>query len=343
MVETPVKQLNSALALLNRKSEEIAFLKASAAEYEKARLDVYDRIASLQTENEGMKKAMADQSLTNEIKAVYEDKLKALTEAFDAMVIERDSLVAEVSLLKGARDDAVKDADLFRELYGKASSFVDETKKENVTLAERIVLLESQLKNGLRLIRSQNEAQVSKLTDELERCHLQLRVLKDKDQRTDDTVRRRAAREAELQPRITELLEEIDETRQEVSAVVRNRNQLLVRNREIEEDLEKARSQAAAAHEENLGLRIEIARYVARERLTIKTFKQTSNGLEDGDSDSQVSSDSEEVFVCSWVTEGDEKQCGKHFASKMVRFLICLFLFYVQGISHLSSCWLRSI
>ena len=97
------------------KSEEIASLKASASENEKARLALYDRIASLQAENEDLKKASAQRPVISEVKVVDEEKLKSLTEAFDAVTIERDSLVAEVSLLKDARDDAVKNADLGEE------------------------------------------------------------------------------------------------------------------------------------------------------------------------------------------------------------------------------------
>lgn len=188
-----------------------------------------------------------------------------------------------------------------------------------IGVVERNSLLESQLKNGLRLVRSQSEVQVMKLNEELEKLRLQLKVYRDKDTRTDDEVRRRAAREVELQPRINALLTEIEEMKHEISGVVRDRNNLLVLNKEAEEDLEKARSEAAVSRNECSSLRVEVARYAARERLTIKTFKQTSNGLEDEDEGSQISTDSEEVFVCSWAIGGDERRCGKYFSSKTVR------------------------
>ena len=115
MFETPVKQLNSALALLNRKSEEISSLRASAAEQDKARATLYDRIASLETENETLKETITELHQASHAGKDDEDQLSSMTNAFDSMTIERDSLMAEITLLKIARDDALKHADLFRD------------------------------------------------------------------------------------------------------------------------------------------------------------------------------------------------------------------------------------
>ncbi|THG98956.1 hypothetical protein EW145_g7343 [Phellinidium pouzarii] len=317
VVETPVRQLNSALGLLNRKSEEIASLKALHAEVEKERLVQQERIAGLEAENAVLKKRFESQPKLITPADADEGNLGSLTEAPDSALKERDALLAEISLLKMSRDDAEKNANLFRQLYSKASSFADGLKLENAELTDRATLAEGQLSKGLEILRAQSANQVHKLSEELDKARILLSVFRGKDERTDDEVRRRAAREVELQPLIDELRMEKREVQSELSTVVRQRNELMVQNKDVSEELDKVRAENVVLNDKIWGLHVDLARLSARERWTIKMFQQTSTGLDDDSDTGNSSRGEEEVYVCGWASANNSaERCGEVLASQ---------------------------
>ncbi|PCH43148.1 hypothetical protein WOLCODRAFT_138212 [Wolfiporia cocos MD-104 SS10] len=111
--------------------------------------------------------------------------------------------------LQRRKVDAEKDRDLFRDLYGKASTHASEVTKENNTLQEQLTLVEGQLRDGLAMVRGTYEERVRKLEDEARRWKGMYDVLAARDRRTDDELRRRAALQPELEAENARLKEEL--------------------------------------------------------------------------------------------------------------------------------------
>ena len=107
-------------------------------------------------------------------------------------------LRAENEQLQRRRADAEKDRDLFRDLYGKASAHASEVTRENNDLQERASLAEGQARDGIALIKATYTERVRLLEQDVERWKSQCHVLTERDARTDDELRRRAALEPEL-------------------------------------------------------------------------------------------------------------------------------------------------
>ncbi len=112
--------------------------------------------------------------------------------------------------------DAEKDKELFRELYNKASSHVSEVAKENNSLHDRVDRLETQLQEGLVMIRGTYESQIKHLEDEVERWKGLYGILQVKDIKTNgDDIRRKAACEGELRRENQRLKEQLEMLRED--------------------------------------------------------------------------------------------------------------------------------
>ncbi|OSD00038.1 hypothetical protein PYCCODRAFT_1414948 [Trametes coccinea BRFM310] len=123
-------------------------------------------------------------------------------------------LRAENEDLQRRKAEAEKDRDLFRDLYGKASAHASEVSAENNALLERAELAEGQVRDGLAMVRATFEARVRRAEEDAARWKAQYRLLCERDARTDDEVRRRAALEPELaaeNARLREQLENLEE------------------------------------------------------------------------------------------------------------------------------------
>lgn len=101
--------------------------------------------------------------------------------------------------LQRRKVDAEKDREFFRDLYNTASSHVSEVAKENSSLQERVERLETQLREGLAMVRSTYESQIKELEGERERWKALYEILQVRDRKTNgDEIRRKAACEGEL-------------------------------------------------------------------------------------------------------------------------------------------------
>lgn len=330
VVKTPTLQLNSALGLLHQKSEEIADLKMRISDGEDERRALLDRIALLEAESKVVQREQlsssepAIESQAAEA-AALQASMDELRETYESSVKERDGLVVEIDLLKISRDDAEKNASIFKDLYSKASSFTDEFREENANLRSRLTLAETQVSKGIQQIRALYSAQAKKMSTELERSQLLLRVLQEKDRRTDDDVRRKAAREPELLAKIEELRADYQEKKGDLATVLRQRDDLLVEKQHLNDQIEAARSERLGLRTELRRLQVELARFSARER-SIKKMIDLPNSL-DQDADTEDEDDDpseEEVFVCSWAIDDGAERCGETFSNRQVRFSFLL-------------------
>ncbi|KAI0673340.1 hypothetical protein C8Q78DRAFT_1076361 [Trametes maxima] len=111
---------------------------------------------------------------------------------------------------------AESDRDLFKNLYSEASTHAARLAQENAELEERAKLAESQVRDGLAMVRGTFEGQVQKLREEVAKWQGLCKVLQEKDERTDDEVRRRAALEPELREENERLLREAEIVRSDM-------------------------------------------------------------------------------------------------------------------------------
>lgn len=116
-----------------------------------------------------------------------------------------------ISRLQASKQDAEKDRDMFREYYEKASSHVSEMKAKDSTLEEELSVAKSQLSDGLSLLKGMYEERIKHTQAEAERWKSLCKILTEKDERTSDEVRRRAAEAPELRTEVERLKLEVAE------------------------------------------------------------------------------------------------------------------------------------
>ncbi|KAF9531447.1 hypothetical protein CPB83DRAFT_105284 [Crepidotus variabilis] len=114
---------------------------------------------------------------------------------------ERVAFQARISSLESAKALANKDCDFFRDQYGKASGFVTSVREENKELEKRIGIAESQTSTGVELVKSTFALRIKTLEDNARAWQGMAEFVIEKDRRTNDDIRRRAAEEPELRAR----------------------------------------------------------------------------------------------------------------------------------------------
>ena len=127
---------------------------------------------------------------------------------------ERTGLIQKLEEQQQRAITAEKERDLFREIYGKASSYASETREENQELQTRVTTAEGQTREEIAILKATYIEQLKKMKEEVEEWKALCHILTTKDRRTNDDIRRRAAQERELR----------DEN--ELSLVVRDENEL---------------------------------------------------------------------------------------------------------------------
>lgn len=185
---------------LLRERSELAKQRAEMEEMSRARefsgVDSSQRQSELETE----KKAWDVEKLAwlekEKLWAVEKAEWQKKAQSWDT---EREQLVA-------AAKSAEKDSDFFRTQYSTASSFADTVRVENVRLEkqneelnQQAAIAHGQAKYGVQLIRDTYELRLQNLEEELEKARHLCDLLRTKDERTNDEIRRRAAAYPELE------------------------------------------------------------------------------------------------------------------------------------------------
>ncbi|KAG1874890.1 hypothetical protein F4604DRAFT_1581815, partial [Suillus subluteus] len=248
--DATVRRLNQALSALHKKSDEIQALQAALAlEREKtSKLEVEVK-AALQspstTTQEGITSSAqprdrfetnarpvdelraswdADQATFRRERELWENERKKLDlqcEKWSAerasMIEAHEALVADVTRSNSSLDAltrskslAEKDRDFFRDQYTQASGFVSATRAENVELEQKAKTAEGQARDGVALIKHMFESQIKALKEDVDRWRGVSALLQEKDRRTDDLIRRRAAEHPELAERCRQLERQVD-------------------------------------------------------------------------------------------------------------------------------------
>jgi chromosome segregation ATPase len=122
---------------------------------------------------------------------------------------ERDAAQAERDAARRDKATAEEQRDLFRDIYGKATAFVDEKSAENKELQKRITIAEKAAKEGVALVQATFAQREETIRAETKDWRNQANILRELAVRThDEELRRRAALYPEAQARCKRLEDE---------------------------------------------------------------------------------------------------------------------------------------
>ncbi|KAI0076895.1 hypothetical protein K474DRAFT_1190407 [Panus rudis PR-1116 ss-1] len=122
-----------------------------------------------------------------------------------------EQLRATNAELQRRKAEAEKDLELFRDMYGKASAHVSEVTKENNQLHDRVTLLESQVKEGIVMIRGTYEDRIRRLEEEVAKWKGLYEIIAARDAKMQgDDLRKRAAVAEELSVENERLRDELE-------------------------------------------------------------------------------------------------------------------------------------
>ena len=185
--------------LLNTKSEEISKLEDQLSAEQRRNKDLLQQLSALQlylTEPTN-----AAPSTTKALEQELAEARAQLALQTASWEIERAALVLDIETATRGKVSAEEDRDFFREQYAKASGFVTSVRDENAELEKRIKIATDQTQSGVSLIKTTFELRMNSLEKDVRAWRRMAEFLVEKDRRTNDDIRRRAAEEPELRAR----------------------------------------------------------------------------------------------------------------------------------------------
>lgn len=162
-----------------------AQLRDLAADVDLARA----RISDLRSERAAGE--MLGQSSTQPSQEPFEQERAAWTAA-------RTQLEVELAAAKERITSVEKDVALFREQHGIVTAFADGATDELIALRESEALARSRADDGVAMVRGMFENRIRAIEQELEEQKRLNKILTEKDERTNDAVRREAAEAVQL-------------------------------------------------------------------------------------------------------------------------------------------------
>lgn len=257
-------------------------------------------------------------------KELWESEREKWSAERASMIETHEALVADVTrsnssleALTRSKGLAEKDRDFFRDQYTQASSFVNITRTENVELEQKAKIAEGQARDGVTLIKHMFEviylivfgssldnvviqSQIKALEEDVDRWRGVSALLQEKDRRTDDLVRRRAAEHPELVERCRQLECQVGSLRADLIELGRNHQKSSVEHDKIQDlKLSEARE-----HDQMPNFHLMKLSYTELEPGEIVEL----NGLSDPDTSSLSQVDALGVDVSPG--EADEDECG---------------------------------
>lgn len=224
----------------------------------------------------------------------------SIIEAREALVAELARSNSSLDALTRSKGLAEKDRDFFRDQYTQASGFVNATRAENVELEEKAKIAEGQARDGVALIKHMFESQIKALKDDVDRWRGVSALLQEKDRRTDDLIRRRAAEHPELVERCRKLECQVDSLRADFVKFGRARRQSSLERNKVQ-DLKPSTLQE---HNQMPDVHLVKLSYADLEPGEIIEL----NGLSHPDTNSSSQADALEVNVSP--EEAEEEECG---------------------------------
>jgi chromosome segregation ATPase len=181
--------------LLNIKSEEISKLEHQVSAEQRRNEDLLQQLSAFQLSTN--KAPSATTTLEQEL-AEARAQLALQTASWEK---ERAALVLDIETATRGKVSAEQDRDFFREQYTKASGFVSSVRDENAELEKQIKIATDQAQSGVSLIKTTFELRTKSLEEDVRAWRRMAEFLIEKDRRTNDDIRTRAAQEPELRAR----------------------------------------------------------------------------------------------------------------------------------------------
>ncbi|KDR79423.1 hypothetical protein GALMADRAFT_243496 [Galerina marginata CBS 339.88] len=297
-------QLNTALDLVNSKSEEIARLNAQLASERAKNEGLQHEVLALQPQLVHLTQLEAgkDEEAMKRLANLEAQHLQHLAEKSEWQM-EQAQFVAQTEAARKGKVEAEKDRDFFREQYSQASGYVTSVRDENRELEKQVQIAEGQAHAGVALIKATFEQRIKTLEEDLKAWRKMAEFLMEKDRRSNgDELRRNAAEAPELRARCY---------RQE-GALEAQQEQL----DEMEEEL-KSKTEALQASDQELEQwkRVTARLTVELNEANIKLDRIGRAGPHDESTD--ASNGHEFVYRCQWRLHDDPEtgDCREVFST----------------------------
>ena len=281
-----------AMSLLNKKSGEIYQMEQLIVAEQEKNAAILSEMASLR---EQLRQASAQPSEqpVEEANAILALERKKWEE-------ERTALNASLQRAIELKESAEKDRDFFHAEHSKASSFVLSVRNENMELEKRVQIAEGQARVGVAQVKAVFASHIETARRDAREWRMQATFMREKIDRTNDEIRRRAAEEPELRARCEDLDEELESLQEQISNLdeeIRGKNEQIM-HLEVERENWK---QEAAKLSEDLN------------EANAKLEHLGKKGL----SDAEVNANGHEfVYRCEWREDGP---CQAVFLKQGVR------------------------
>lgn len=233
--QSPTRDHDDVVGLVSVHSEELSKLQAIIAAEHQRNEDLV--VANKQLE-EKLSQALSNPNSFAQAQSQWAEE-KA---AWDA---ERAANAAALKSLTSSKESADTDCNFFREQYAQASAFVGSVRGENAELEQRAAVAEDQAKTGVAMIKATYDERVKALRGEIAQWRGLAEILQEKDRRTGDDIRKRAAEEPELRSQNAELRAEVERLSTIADELARDR---MVLKTKIDTSWEQLHSQEILSH-----------------------------------------------------------------------------------------------
>ncbi|KAG6332667.1 hypothetical protein ID866_6421 [Astraeus odoratus] len=258
-----------------------------------------------------------------------EAECKVLTEERDALSRKVSELNSSLESIASAKILVEKDRDFFHEQYAQASSFVGSVRAENSELEERVKIAEGQAQEGVAMIKALFETKVKAFQDDIYRWKTLAEMLQEKDTRTNDDVRERAAQATELESFCKKLL-------QDNASLETDLRKLGHAHQRVSMQRSKLSRKIISLTKEKAALKGRLAKFSSALEESMKPPKQNHDTSFCGDCESPDPNDMDVMplsqsilnessnfdddawFYCPWRAKDSELQCSEMFDSKEV-------------------------
>ncbi|KIK94326.1 hypothetical protein PAXRUDRAFT_457755 [Paxillus rubicundulus Ve08.2h10] len=209
----------------------------------------------------------ADRAAWAEEKVGWESERTALREEREGLTRSIAELTASVEVWRAAKVSADKDRDFFREQYAQASAFVGSVSEENLELEKKAKIAEGQAQEGVAMIKALFENRVKALQDDIQRWKSLAELLQEKDNRTNDMIRLRAAEAPELEERCRRFTDENNSLETDLRKLGRAQQRVTVQRNKLYREVSMLKKERAS-------LKFKISQLV---KATGNSTQETSN------------------------------------------------------------------
>lgn len=172
-----------------------------------------------------------------------EQELEVVRASLEAIQVSLAASEKRAADLARGKESAEKDREFFREYYAKASGFVTSVQDENAELLKEAQIAKEQASTGVEVVKATYMARVHALEDDARTYKRLAMFIMEKDTRTNDDIRRRAAEEPELRARCDELGKELREVRNEMVDLQEEVDDKEMKIEELEQQLDSWKRQ----------------------------------------------------------------------------------------------------